>query len=48
MASTNVLITGGNSGLGQGLVKQFLAQPNHVSTPSSGQGPRCRELRGPG
>lgn len=33
MASTVVLITGGNRGLGQGLVKQFLAQPNSVRTP---------------
>jgi norsolorinic acid ketoreductase len=31
MASTVVLITGGNRGLGQGLVTRFLAQPNHVS-----------------
>ena len=32
MASTIVLITGGNRGLGQGLVTRFLAQPNQVST----------------
>ncbi|RFU78089.1 aflatoxin biosynthesis ketoreductase nor-1 [Trichoderma arundinaceum] len=31
MAQTFVLITGGNRGLGLGLVKSFLSQPNHVS-----------------
>ncbi len=31
MAPTIVLITGGNRGLGQGLVKTFLAEPNYVS-----------------
>ncbi|KAL2127945.1 hypothetical protein VTI74DRAFT_9935 [Chaetomium olivicolor] len=30
MASTIVLITGGNRGLGQGLVKRFIAKPNHT------------------
>lgn len=30
MAPTFVLVTGGNRGLGQGLVKRFLAQWNHV------------------
>ena len=35
MAPTIVLVTGGNRGLGQGLVKRFLAQPNHVSTQSA-------------
>ncbi|RYP12041.1 hypothetical protein DL765_007501 [Monosporascus sp. GIB2] len=30
MAPTVVLITGGNRGLGQGLVKSFLALPNHT------------------
>ena len=34
MAPLIVLITGGNRGLGQGLVKLFLSQPNYVS-PSS-------------
>ncbi|KAL2195762.1 hypothetical protein P885DRAFT_40110 [Corynascus similis CBS 632.67] len=54
MAPTTVLITGGNRGLGQGLVKRFLAQPNHtvitgVRNPSH---PTARALadlpRGPG
>ncbi|KAL2157772.1 hypothetical protein VTH06DRAFT_5040 [Thermothelomyces fergusii] len=30
MASTTVLITGGNRGLGEGLVRRFLAEPNHT------------------
>ncbi|KAL2192608.1 hypothetical protein P885DRAFT_72881 [Corynascus similis CBS 632.67] len=30
MAPTTVLITGGNRGLGEGLVKRFLAQSNHI------------------
>ena len=30
MAPTFVLITGGNRGLGWGLVKRFLEQPHHV------------------
>ena len=30
MSQTNVLITGGNRGLGLALVTRFLAQPNHV------------------
>lgn len=34
MAPLIVLITGGNRGLGQGLIKLFLSQPNYVS-PSS-------------
>lgn len=32
MAPTVVLITGGNRGLGEGLVKRFLTLPDHVST----------------
>lgn len=31
MAQTLVLITGGNRGLGLGLVKRFLSLPNYVS-----------------
>jgi hypothetical protein len=33
MASTIVLITGGNRGLGHALLKRFLALPNHVRMP---------------
>ncbi len=47
MASAIVLITGGNRGLGQGLVKRFLAQPNQVST-SARTIPALSELTEPG
>lgn len=30
MSPTTVLVTGGNRGLGQGMVKRFVAQPNHT------------------
>jgi hypothetical protein len=33
MSSTIILITGGNRGLGEGLVKRFLEKPNHVIHP---------------
>ncbi|KAK4062460.1 uncharacterized protein Triagg1_9946 [Trichoderma aggressivum f. europaeum] len=35
MAQTLVLITGGNRGLGLGLVKSFLSQPNHKKIDNS-------------
>lgn len=30
MATTNVFITGGNRGLGEGLVRRYLGLPNHI------------------
>lgn len=46
MAPIIVLITGGNRGLGEGLVRRFLAEPNHVSITShiSTLGNRSEEM----